>query len=387
MKDKIVKDSFETKFGNKFRFFAAPGRINIIGEHTDYNNGFVLPAAIDKRIYLAINAIPGARVTIYSVDFDEPVSFDLNDEQPELPHWAKYPFGVIKELQKKGFKPEAFQAAFGGDIPDGAGLSSSAALESTFATALNALFDFGLDKMSLAKIGQLAEHNYAGVHCGIMDQFASLHGKAGQAMQLDCHSLEFKYFPLELNDYELILADTKVKHSLAASEYNRRRYDCEEGVMILRTQMPGVRSLRDVRSKDMYGFEGILGEEIYLCCEYVTEENERVLDTCHALESGDLKRVGALMFQSHQGLRTKYMVSCKELDTLVDAAKKIEGVLGARMMGGGFGGCTINLVAKNAAEQFKKESSDAFFKAFGTTPEFYQVNIGDGAREVEIPDS
>jgi galactokinase len=382
MKDKIVKDSFEAKFGGKFRFFAAPGRINIIGEHTDYNNGFVLPAAIDKRIYLAINAIPGTTVTIYSVDFDETISFDLNDEQPELPHWAKYPFGVIKELQKKGFKPGAFQAAFGGDIPDGAGISSSAALESAFATALNALFDFGLDRMSLAKIGQLAEHNYAGVRCGIMDQFASMHGKAGQAMQLDCRSLEFKYFPLELGDYELILADTKVKHSLAASEYNRRRYDCEEGVMILRSQMSGVRSLRDVRSKDIYGYEGIMGEEIYLRCEYVTEENERVIETCHALEQGDLKRVGALMLLSHHGLRNKYMVSCKELDVLVDTAKKIEGVLGARMMGGGFGGCTINLVAKNAAEQFKNESRDAFFKAFGTVPEFYEVNIGDGAGEV-----
>lgn len=382
MKDKLVKDSFEVKFGAEFRFFAAPGRINIIGEHTDYNNGFVLPAAIDKRIYLAINTIPGARVTIYSLDFDQTVVFDLNDEHPELPHWAKYPFGVIKEFQKKGFKPGAFQATFGGDIPDGAGLSSSAALESAFATALNALFEFGLDKMSLAKIGQLAEHNYAGVRCGIMDQFASMHGKAGQVMQLDCRSLEFKYFPLELGDYELILFDTRVKHSLASSEYNRRRHDCEEGVMILRTRMPGVRSLRDVRSKDMYGFEGILGEEVYLCCEYVTEENERVIETCHALENGDLKRVGELMYKSHHGLRTKYMVSCAELDVLVDTAKETEGVLGARMMGGGFGGCTINLLAKNAAEHFKKVSSEAFQKAFGYKPLFYEVNIGDGAREL-----
>ncbi len=382
MKDKLVKDSFESKFGSEFRFFAAPGRINVIGEHTDYNDGFVLPAAIDKRIYLAINAISGTTITIYSLDFDETVGFDLKDEQPGLPHWAKYPFGVIKELQKKGFKPGAFQAAFGGDIPDGAGLSSSAALESAFATALNALFGFSLDKMSLAKIGQSAEHNYAGVRCGIMDQFASMHGKAGQVMQLDCRSLEFKYFPLELGDYELILADTRVKHSLAASEYNRRRYDCEEGVMILRTQMSGVKSLRDVRSKDMYGFEEIMGEQIYLCCEYVTEENERVLETCHALENGDLKRVGALMYQSHHGLRSKYMVSCAELDVLVNTAEEIEGVLGARMMGGGFGGCTINLVAKSAAERFKKESSEAFHKAFGTRPLFYEVNIGDGAREL-----
>ncbi len=383
MKDNSVKESFKKQFGPEFRFFAAPGRINLIGEHTDYNDGFVLPGAIDKYIYLAINAIPGNSVTIYSLDFDETVVFNLTDELPELPHWAKYPFGVIKELQKKGFKPGAFQASFGGDIPDGAGLSSSAALESAFATALNALYVFGLDKMSLAKIGQMAEHNYAGVRCGIMDQFASMHGKAGHVVLLDCRSLDFKYYPLELGEYELILADTRVKHSLASSEYNRRRQDCEEGVLFLQTQMPAIRSLRDVRSKDVYGYSDMMGEQIYLRCEYVTEEIERVLETCHALENGDLKRVGALMLETHHGLRTKYQVSCTELDILVDTAKTIEGVLGARMMGGGFGGCTINLVAKNAAERFKKETSAAFHQAFGTTPEYYEVNIGDGAREVE----
>ena len=382
MKDKTVKNFFERKFGPEFRFFAAPGRINLIGEHTDYNDGFVLPGAIDRRIYLAINAIQGTSVTIYSLDFDETVVFDLNDELPELPHWAKYPFGVIKELQKKGFKPGAFQAAFGGDIPDGAGLSSSAALESAFATALNALFEFGLDKMALAKIGQMAEHNYAGVRCGIMDQFASMHGKTGHVIRLDCRSLEFKYYPLELGDYELILADTRVKHSLASSEYNRRRQDCEEGVLFLRSQMPNVKSLRDVRAKDIYGYKDMMGKQIFLRCEFVTEEIERVVETCYALEGGDLKRVGALMLETHHGLRTKYDVSCDELDVLVDTAKTIEGVLGARMMGGGFGGCTINLVAKNVVEQFKKETSAAFYKAFGTTPEFYEVNIGDGAGEI-----
>ena len=382
MKNETVKKFFKEKFGAEFRFFAAPGRINLIGEHTDYNDGFVLPGAIDKHIFLAINAIPDTSVTIYSVDFDETVVFDLNDELPELPHWANYPFGVIKELQKKGFTPGAFQAAFGGDIPDGAGLSSSAALESAFATALNALYNFGLDKMSLAKIGQMAEHNYAGVRCGIMDQFASMHGKAGHVVQLDCRSLDFKYYPLELGDYELILVDTKVKHSLASSEYNRRRQDCEEGVLFLQSQMPNVKSLRDVRAKDVYGYREMMGRQIFLRCEYVTEEIERVLETCHALENGDLKRVGALMYQTHHGLRTKYDVSCKELDVLVDTAKTIEGVLGARMMGGGFGGCTINLVAKNTVEKFKKETSAAYHQAFGATPEFYEVNIGDGAREV-----
>lgn len=382
MKEKEVREAFEKKFGGAYRIFAAPGRINIIGEHTDYNNGFVLPAAIDKRIYLAIRPLSGSVVTIHSVDFDQTISFDLQDDRPDLPHWAMYPFGVVKELQKQGYSPGAFEAAFGGDIPDGAGLSSSAALESAFATALNDLFNLGISKMTLAKTGQSAEHNYAGVRCGIMDQFASIHGRAGHVMKLDCRSLEYEYFPLDLGDYSLMLIDTRVKHSLAASEYNSRRNDCEEGVMILQTQMPKVRSLRDVRSKDVYPYKDMMGEQIFLRCEYVTEENERVTDTCKALSEGDLEEVGRLMYKSHEGLRNKYDVSCAELDLLVDTARTVEGVLGARMMGGGFGGCTINLVKSDKVDALREATSVAFLKKFGTRPAYYQVNTGDGAGEI-----
>jgi galactokinase len=382
MKANQIKESFSKKFGGNFRLFAAPGRINLIGEHTDYNNGFVLPAAIDKRIYLAISPSNEPIANIYSLDFDQSVEFYINETESNLPHWAKYIFGVVKEIQAAGHTLQGFSAVFGGDIPSGAGLSSSAAVESVFAFAINKLFNLNIDNLELAKIGQRAEHNYAGVKCGIMDQFASIHGKAGYVMKLDCRSLEFEYFPLELGDYELILVDTKVKHSLASSEYNRRRYECDEGVMILRSQMPAVRSLRDVRPKDVYPYRGIMGKEIFMRCEYVTEENERVIDTCKALAIGNLEMVGQLMFQSHQGLSRKYFVSCNELDLLVDAAKKIDGVLGARMMGGGFGGCTINLIKSTEVENFKMLASKEFQLEFGREPLFYKVNISDGAVEL-----
>ena len=384
MKASQVKEVFIKKFGENFRLFAAPGRINLIGEHTDYNNGFVLPAAIDKRVYLAITPSSDSVSRIISVDFDQSVEFNIHESNQELPHWAKYPYGVVKEIQALGHSLKGFNAVFGGDIPSGAGLSSSAALESVFAVALNKLFNLNIDKLSLAKIGQKAEHNYAGVNCGIMDQFASIHGKEGHVMKLDCRSLEFEYFPLELGEYELILVDTQVKHSLASSEYNRRRYDCEEGVMILSSQMPQVRSLRDVRSKDVYPYKGILGEQIFLCCEYVTEENERVIDTCKALAEGNLQRVGELLYQSHHGLSRKYFVSCDELDLLVESAKNVDGVLGARMMGGGFGGCTINLIKSDAVNAFRQKASEDFSRKFGKKPEFYRVNIGNGATELNI---
>ncbi|TVQ85008.1 MAG: galactokinase [Bacteroidetes bacterium] len=381
MKDIQVKKAFEKTFGGEYRFFAAPGRINLIGEHTDYNNGFVLPAAIDKKIYLAIAPVKGSTVKIKSLDFNEMVEFDIHETDAKLPHWAKYPYGVLKEIQADGYFVEGFQAVFAGDIPKGAGLSSSAALESVFAKALNELYGLGIDNLSLAKIGQRAEHNFAGVRCGIMDQFASIHGKKDHVIRLDCRSLEHEYYPLNLDGYQLILADTRVKHSLASSEYNQRRAQCEEGVLILRSNMPAVRSLRDVRPKDVYPYKAMMGMEVFLRCEYVTEENERVLETCDALAKGDMQRVGELLYQSHEGLRKKYHVSCDELDLLVDNARKIDGVMGARMMGGGFGGCTINLIQSSAVDDFKKKSTNAFTEAFGKPPVFYDVNVSDGASE------
>ncbi len=382
MKDIKVKEAFRKEYGDEFRFFAAPGRINIIGEHTDYNNGLVLPAAIDKRMYLAIRPRSDNKVLISSVDFEQTVAFKVNHPAHDLPHWAKYPYGVIKELQVDGHQIKGFEAAFGGDIPTGAGLSSSAALECTFALALNSIFNLGIDKLTLAKIGQRAEHNHAGVKCGIMDQFASLHGQQGHVIKLDCGSLKHELFLLELKGFEFFLTDTRVKHSLATSEYNSRRYKCQEGVMLLRSKMPWVRSLRDVRPKDVELYKAILGQEIFLRCVYVTEENQRVEETCKALQQGQIEHVGKLMYQSHHGLQHKYMVSCHELDLLVDTARNTSGVLGSRMMGGGFGGCTITLIKSEAIQNYKEKAKAAFAEKFGKEPVFYQVNISHGACEL-----
>jgi galactokinase len=382
MKTHQIKEAFITEYGKEFRFFAAPGRINLIGEHTDYNDGFVMPGAIDKRIYLAIAPIEGSESSITAFDIQQSIEFETLADDLKLPQWARYPYGVIGELRALGHNPGSFHAVFGGDIPSGAGLSSSAALESAFAFALNELFGFGLDRFTLAKVGQKAEHNYVGVKCGIMDQFSSIFGKKNHVFRLDCRSLEYEYFPLILKGYELILVDTQVKHSLASSEYNMRRKDCEEGVMIMAAKMPGVKSLRDVRSKDVYAFRGVMGEQVFLRCEYVTEENERVLSTCDALARGDMQEVGRLLYLSHEGLSKKYDVSCKELDLLVETAKQIEGVMGARMMGGGFGGCTINLVESSAVPVFKEKITQAFVKEFGDAPAFYDVHVGDGVKEI-----
>ncbi len=381
MTENKVRREFETRFGKDYRLFSAPGRINVIGEHTDYNDGFVLPAAIDKKIYLAIHPTGGKLLHIVSVDFDDSVEVDVDGPQPELPHWALYPYGVIKELQVEGCNVGGFEAVFCGDIPTGAGLSSSAAIESAFAAALNELFAFRADKFTLAKIGQRAEHNFVGVRCGIMDQFASFFGKKDHVIRLDCRSLEHAHFPLALQDYKLILSDTRVKHSLASSAYNTRRQQCEDGVEVVRKKYPEVKSLRDASLGMLDEHKALLGEEAWMRCSYVVEENQRVLDTCEALLNGDIEKVGALMFLSHRGLRDKYEVSCKELDLLVETAENTEGIIGSRMMGGGFGGCTITLARISALNEFKQKASDAFFNAFGHHPLFYDVNTGDGAGE------
>ena len=377
-----ARESFEKEFTGQYRLFAAPGRINLIGEHTDYNEGFVLPASIDKRIYLAIQALDTMRADLVSADLGEKASFLLDDTRPKLPHWALYPFGVVKELQKRGFRPGGFRAAFGGDIPIGSGLSSSAALESAFAVALNALFGLGADQMTLALVGQSAEHHYAGVRCGIMDQFASLFGKKGQVIRLDCRSLAHEFFPLDLEGFELILADTRVKHSLASSAYNERRRQCEAGVAQIRKHFLAVKSLRDVNMEMLAGLENQMEGKVFQRCSYVVEENARVTQTCDALAQGDPDRVGRLMFFSHQGLREQYEVSCPELNLLVETAAKTPGVKGSRMMGGGFGGCTINLVRSNNVQLFQDRIARAFEKDFGHLPLFYQVSTGDGAREL-----
>jgi len=382
MIQELVKTAFSDRFGQTFRSFSAPGRLNIIGEHTDYNNGFVLPAAIDKRIYLAINASGDSMVTLYSMDFDETVTFSVNEERNDLPQWARYPFGVVKEFQKEKLFANGFNAVFAGDIPAGAGLSSSAALESVFAVALNTIFDLGADKLKLAHICQMAEHHYAGVKCGIMDQFASIFGKKDHAIRLDCLTLEFEYFPINTGDHSLFLADTRVKHSLASSEYNIRRQECEKGIQLISNHLPHIRSLRDLSPEEIKPFEKELGSPVFERCEYVTEENKRVLKSCEAMENGDFRKLGDMMFGSHEGLSIKYNVSCPELDLLVKTAKSLPGILGARMMGGGFGGCTINLVENSAMEEVKSALDHSYLKQFGKSPVFYNVRIDDGAGEI-----
>lgn len=380
----VVKNVFEQEFGNSYRQFAAPGRINLIGEHTDYNNGFVLPASIDKKIYLAIEPCLSNQISIISTDYDEKVELPIQHHTlHKLPQWAKYPLGVVMELENLGMQVNGFRAVFGGDIPLGAGLSSSAALESAFAVALNDLFNFNLDRLTLAKVGQNAENNHVGVRCGIMDQFASMFGKSGHVVLLDCRSLSYKYFPMYLDSYALILCDTQVKHSLASSEYNKRRAECEEGISIISSLgEKNVTSLRDVSVEMLETYKDKLSKNVFSRCQYVVEENNRVLKTCQALTKANLETVGKLMFESHQGLQLKYNVSCEELDCLVEEAKAINGVIGARMMGGGFGGCTINLLKKEKADTFKEHLAEKYYNRFSRTPSFYDILITSGAGEI-----
>ena len=379
MTETNVRQLFQSKFGREFHLFRAPGRINLIGEHTDYNLGYVLPAAINKYIYLAIQPNETATFHIQAADLKEDVSFDTSFHKDTLPAWARYPAGVIRELSNQGYHLKGFNAVFGGDIPTGAGLSSSAALESAFALALNHINNLQLKGIELARAGQQAEHHTVGVRCGIMDQFASVFGKANQLIRLDCRDLGHTYFPFENMDHTLLLVNTGVRHALADSAYNERRRQCEEGVRVLAERFPGVESLRDVSREMLRIAEKDLDPLVLKRCEFVAEENERVIRTCEALEKGDMDKTGELMWDSHQGLRHKYEVSCRELDILVETAGTISGVKGARMMGGGFGGCTINLLETRCVDLFKKVTSEKFHNQFQRHPEFYEVTIADGA--------
>ncbi len=363
---------------------ASPGRINLIGEHTDYNDGFVLPAAIDRRIYLAVglnNTLNHCH--LYAADPDGTVSVDFEDIRPQAePGWSNYVLGVAAELRKVGFDLQGFDLAFSGDIPIGGGLSSSAALENATAVGLNRLFSLGCRREELLHISQRAEHHYAGVRCGIMDQFASMMGKAGQAILLDCRSLDYEYVPLELGNCTLVLCDTNVSHSLAASEYNTRRRECEEVVEALRADFPSATALRDITPAGLEAGKLRLSPLLYRRARHVISENDRVHQAVKALQAGDLPALGQLLYQSHASLQHDYEVSCPELDFLVDQTRNKDYVLGARMMGGGFGGCTLNLVQKSFAESFVSEMKEAYQKEMGREMQSYQVGIGDGARVI-----
>lgn len=372
-----IKRNFAERFGAEGTLYASAGRINLIGEHTDYNGGFVFPGAIDKVIMAEIKPTGTDKVRVYSVDIDEYAEFGLKEEDAPRQQWARYIFGVCREIIKRGGNVGGFDAVFAGNVPLGAGLSSSAALESCFAFALNDLFnDNKIDKFELAKIGQSTEHNYCGVNCGIMDQFASVFGKKDHLIRLDCRSLEYEYFPFKLDGYKLVLVDSKVKHELVDSPYNKRRASCEHVAKVL-----GVETLRDAEIADLEKVKDSISEEDYNRAKYVIEEKQRVLDVCDALQRGDYETVGDRMYKTHEGMSKLYEVSCVELDYLNDIAKEC-GVTGSRIMGGGFGGCTINLVKDELYDNFIATAKKKFAEKYGHEPQVYEVIVSDGARKL-----
>lgn len=377
MKDKL-RTAFIERFSSNPIFYASAGRINLIGEHTDYNGGFVFPGAIDKYIMTAININGTDKVRLYSVDMDQYTEFGLREEDKPAEQWACYVFGVCREVIKRGFEVKGFDAVFAGNVPLGAGLSSSAALESCFAYALNDLFnDNKISIFELALIGQSTEHNYCGVNCGIMDQFASVFGKKDCLMRLDCRSLEFKYFPFKPVGYKLVLVNSQVKHELVDSPYNKRRESCERVAKTL-----GVETLRDADMSMLEAAKNQISDEDYKRAMYVIGEKQRVLDVCEALEKGDYETVGQRMYETHHGLSKDYEVSCEELDFLNDVAKEC-GVTGSRIMGGGFGGCTINLVKEELYDTFVQTAKTKFNEKYGIEPIIIDVVISDGAHKVE----
>ena len=380
MKNKI-HEKFVSLFGEGGTQFASAGRINLIGEHTDYNGGYVFPGAIDKGIVAEIKLNGTNKVRAFSLDYNARTEFGLNEEDAPKEQWARYIFGVCRETIKRGGKVEGFDTVFAGDVPLGAGLSSSAALESTFAFALNELFHNGIDKFELAKIGQSTEHNYCGVKCGIMDQFASCFGKAGCLIRLNCKTLEYKYFPFDPKGYKLVLIDSCVKHELASSAYNKRRASCENAAAAIRKNHPEVEFLSDAKRVWLDEVREQIPEEDFLRAEYVIGEVQRVLDVCDALERGDYETVGEMMYQTHFGLSRLYEVSCEELDFLNKLARKMD-VAGSRVMGGGFGGCTINLVKDELYEPFIAAAKEKFAAKFGHEPKIYNVVVSDGARRL-----
>lgn len=374
---KEIKEKFTELYGGDGVLFVAPGRFNLIGEHTDYNGGFVFPGAIDKMIMADIRPNGTDRVNVYSMDLGEKASFGLNEEDAPKEQWARYIFGVCREIIKRGGRVNGFDAVFAGNVPLGAGLSSSAALESCFANALNELFnDNKFPRMELAKIGQSTEHNYCGVNCGIMDQFASVFGKKDCLIRLDCRSLEFEYFPFRIDGHKLVLVDSVVKHELVDSPYNKRRQSCERVAKRL-----GIETLRDADMEALDAVKGDISAEDYMRAKFVIGEKQRVLDVCDALGRGDLATVGRCMYETHEGLSKDYEVSCEELDYLNDIAKEC-GVTGSRIMGGGFGGCTINLVADDKYDHFIATAKEKFAAKYGHEPKIYDVIISDGARRL-----
>lgn len=375
-----IKEVFRNLYGKDPVVYRAPGRVNLIGEHTDYNKGFVLPGAINKRILVALAPNGSQQVNVFakSINGGEKASFPVTEKNPRT-GWVNYLIGVTYLLQQTGGVIQGVDVVIDGDIPVGGGMSSSAALCSAYGFALNELFALDFTRMELALVGQRTEHEFVGVKCGIMDQFASLHGRKGQLMKLDCRNMEMEYVPFDFPDHRIVLANTMVSHTLAGSEYNVRRQQCEEGVALLRKYYPEVESLRDVTYEQLTRHWQEFNAVVYDRCTYVVNENQRLLAGCDALRRNDLAGFGDMMYASHKGLSKRYGVSCKELDFLVEQAKKVEGVAGARMMGGGFGGCTVNIVKAEIVDRFCAQIQQSYQQQFSVTPEVYVMELEEGA--------
>lgn len=385
MKKKLIqhtKEHFEKLFHNQpEHIFLSPGRINIIGEHVDYNDGYVLPAAINKYICFAISKNQNSECAIIAKDLNEAYKFDLNDElKPIDKMWVNYILGVLHQLKDKGLK-QGFNIVFSSTIPMGAGLSSSAALECGIGYAMNKLYDLKLSKEEIALIGQKSEHTFVGVNCGIMDQFASVFGKKNKVIKLDCNTLEYEYHKADFKKYSLLLLDSNVKHTHLTSGYNDRRNEVEQGLAIIKNHFPEVKTFRDCSAIMLLGLKEQLGETIFKRCHFVVKEIQRVQDAVVALSNSDFIKLGNLMTETHQGLSQEYELSCDELDFLVNAVANETSVLGARMMGGGFGGCSINLVEKGSENELIEKISEDYRSKFGIELKSYKIKISKGTSE------
>jgi len=380
-------EDFRARFGTAASVYRAPGRVNLIGEHTDYNDGFVLPAAIEFYCWLAAAPRSDRKLVIHSENFKETVEASLDSLCPDSKnHWANYPLGVAWALERGGKQLRGVSILINGEVPLGAGLSSSAAIEVAVAFALLHQSGNAIDRIELAQFCQSAENEFVGARVGIMDQFVSCHGRASHALLLDCRSLEFKLVKLP-SRIQLVVCNTMVKHELGSSEYNTRRAECEEGVRTLCAVLQGIRALRDVTPAQLEKHRRLLDSKVFSRCRHVVTENERVKGAVRALEAGDVRALGPLMRESHRSLRDDYEVSCKELDAMTEIAGAQPGVIGARMTGGGFGGCTINLVESAAVDAFRQNVAVEYLARTGLRPEIYVTPAADGARQVEVGSS
>ena len=380
----VIAEKFRRRFPGKPLLVVSPGRVNLIGEHTDYNEGFVLPGATDKAVVFAVAPRGDGTCHFVSRDFDQEFRCELDALHRSPLRWPDYLQGVIDQFLKAGHRIGGLNCVFGGDIPIGAGMSSSAAIEGGLAFALDSLFGLKLDRLTLVKLAQKAEHEFVGVRCGIMDQFINIHGRAKSVLKLDCRSLEYEHYPFERDDLRIVISDTLVRRELASSEYNVRRGQCEAGVNALKVHDPSIRSLRDVTLDLLREHRAELDPLIFRRCEYVVRENTRVGDACAALARNDFAVFGGLMNLSHAGLRDDYEVSSAELNALVEAARRVPGVLGARMMGAGFGGCTISLVEAGAVPEFEARVARDYEAETGKAPRIHVIRIESGTHAVEL---